>query len=496
MVRASRSAERIQVTREKAIEILREYVSTDAGTPVIDALATLAVEALNPRALRPDQVRASAYETLERNEAEREQVSAAENLKNEEELGGRASATPPLNQVSGAETKAEGEAPAPRGAGGVSISPGPAPEPGSACQKCGGSGQMRMTGSSFETDSSAEIGDSRWMRTCDCVRSTNPAPATDPSLRRHFADLDFVEGPRLNGPIWRMSDNVEGLMEKIRELTSQHENAINEVLRLRAELATAESTRNTSPAPAPGATLHPRVNLIRRDPDGKWKAIETDCGAMIVHAEAADIQTLVGVNDNAYALIGEQAIQIAAIKSEHQDAINEVLRLRGCLAKVKAERNEALNAFRTEQRKRNECIVELDIAERTRNAAQAEANRLLEENRKLRAEADKYKNLVGSMADYSLSCMAAHHRRWAEDAFGKNYTIQSTIAHARLELAEIEAAPNDKREWIDLLRLAIDGYWRSGGRSIVADFHEKQRICEQRRWVVPAPGAAPVRVEE
>ena len=43
--------------------------------------------------------------------------------------------------------------------------------------------------------------------------------------------------------------------------------------------------------------LDPRVNLISRQPGGKWRAIETDCGAMTLHAEADSLAELIAGPD-------------------------------------------------------------------------------------------------------------------------------------------------------------------------------------------------------
>lgn len=53
-------------------------------------------------------------------------------------------------------------------------------------------------------------------------------------------------------------------------------------------------------------------------------------------------------------------------------------------------------------------------------------------------------------------------RAWSERTFGPGPRTGGIIAHIRKELEEIEAAPRDAEEWIDVVILALDGAWRSG----------------------------------
>ena len=55
-------------------------------------------------------------------------------------------------------------------------------------------------------------------------------------------------------------------------------------------------------------------------------------------------------------------------------------------------------------------------------------------------------------------------RRFSERAFGPGPRPAGVIDHIRKELIEIEAAPDDLKEWIDVVTLALDGAWRAGHR--------------------------------
>lgn len=58
------------------------------------------------------------------------------------------------------------------------------------------------------------------------------------------------------------------------------------------------------------------------------------------------------------------------------------------------------------------------------------------------------------------------------------------VDHIRRELKEIEAAPTDLSEWVDVVILALDGAWRSGATpaQITAAIVAKQAKNEGRTW--------------
>ena len=73
---------------------------------------------------------------------------------------------------------------------------------------------------------------------------------------------------------------------------------------------------------------------------------------------------------------------------------------------------------------------------------------------------------------------------WSEKTFGPGDRTKGVIDHIRKELAEIEAAPGDLEEWIDVIILAFDGAWRSGASplQIVEALIAKQAKNEARTW--------------
>lgn len=75
-------------------------------------------------------------------------------------------------------------------------------------------------------------------------------------------------------------------------------------------------------------------------------------------------------------------------------------------------------------------------------------------------------------------------REFSEKTFGPGDRAKGVVAHIRKELTEIEAAPGDLTEWIDVAILALDGAWRSGADpdQIIAALVAKQTKNEARQW--------------
>jgi hypothetical protein len=85
------------------------------------------------------------------------------------------------------------------------------------------------------------------------------------------------------------------------------------------------------------------------------------------------------------------------------------------------------------------------------------------------------------------SGMLAHlgrQREWSARTFGPGSRTKGVVDHIRKELAEIEAAPLDLSEWIDVAILAFDGAWRAGynPNEIIDMLRTKQARNESRTW--------------
>ena len=76
------------------------------------------------------------------------------------------------------------------------------------------------------------------------------------------------------------------------------------------------------------------------------------------------------------------------------------------------------------------------------------------------------------------------HREWSEKTFGPGHRWKGVVDHIRKELIEVESAPDDVEEWIDIVILALDGAWRSGAtpEQVIAALVAKHEKNESRQW--------------
>lgn len=84
-------------------------------------------------------------------------------------------------------------------------------------------------------------------------------------------------------------------------------------------------------------------------------------------------------------------------------------------------------------------------------------------------------------------------RQWSRKTFGEGKRTLGILAHIRKELGEISAKPDDLEEWIDVVILALDGYWRHGGEpaDLMLHLQAKQDKNIARRWPAPGPEDEP-----
>ncbi|WP_255322074.1 dATP/dGTP pyrophosphohydrolase domain-containing protein [Pseudomonas aeruginosa] len=75
-------------------------------------------------------------------------------------------------------------------------------------------------------------------------------------------------------------------------------------------------------------------------------------------------------------------------------------------------------------------------------------------------------------------------REFSERTFGPGSRAAGVVDHIRKELREIEEAPGDLAEWIDVVILALDGAWRTGATpaQIIEALVAKQTKNEARSW--------------
>ena len=85
---------------------------------------------------------------------------------------------------------------------------------------------------------------------------------------------------------------------------------------------------------------------------------------------------------------------------------------------------------------------------------------------------------------FNLVAHLQRQLRWSLNTFGPGARTQGILDHIRKELGEIERAPLDLSEWIDVVILGFDGAWRAGYTpvQIVDALVEKQTKNESRIW--------------
>lgn len=79
---------------------------------------------------------------------------------------------------------------------------------------------------------------------------------------------------------------------------------------------------------------------------------------------------------------------------------------------------------------------------------------------------------------------------WSKRTFGEGQRTEGITKHIEKELAEIRRRPQNLIEWIDVVILALDGYWRHGGKpdAIMDYLQAKQNVNFARAWPPAADG--------
>ena len=73
---------------------------------------------------------------------------------------------------------------------------------------------------------------------------------------------------------------------------------------------------------------------------------------------------------------------------------------------------------------------------------------------------------------------------WSRETFGPALRTKGVLDHIRKELGEIEQEPHDLSEWVDVVILAMDGFWRHGGKAadLLPALLAKQKKNMARTW--------------
>lgn len=85
---------------------------------------------------------------------------------------------------------------------------------------------------------------------------------------------------------------------------------------------------------------------------------------------------------------------------------------------------------------------------------------------------------------FDLVAHVKRQRAFSRATFGPGARTKGVLDHIRKELVEIERAPSDLSEWVDVILLALDGAWRAGHEpgTIAAMIESKQSRNETREW--------------
>lgn len=87
-------------------------------------------------------------------------------------------------------------------------------------------------------------------------------------------------------------------------------------------------------------------------------------------------------------------------------------------------------------------------------------------------------------AEFDMHAFLRRQRAFSARTFGPGRLTARVCDHIRKELAEVEAAPDDLREWIDVILLGLDGAWRTGAtpEQITTALSAKLTTNEGRAW--------------
>lgn len=130
-----------------------------------------------------------------------------------------------------------------------------------------------------------------------------------------------------------------------------------------------------------------------------------------------------------------------------------------------------------------------DVKGRFRDGEWVTTSTIMEEQGALfrtRFSAYRVETWAGEAANENFDLVAhlEHQRQFSLKTFGPGARTKGVVDHIRKELSEIEAAPDDVEEWVDVIILAFDGAWRAGWepKDIVRAIVAKQAKNEQRNW--------------
>ena len=90
----------------------------------------------------------------------------------------------------------------------------------------------------------------------------------------------------------------------------------------------------------------------------------------------------------------------------------------------------------------------------------------------------------GAAMQEPIETYFARQIEWSRNTFGPGLRTGGIIDHIGKELKEVAADPHDLSEWVDLIILSMDGFWRHGGTAgdLLPRLLAKQRKNMARTW--------------
>lgn len=85
-----------------------------------------------------------------------------------------------------------------------------------------------------------------------------------------------------------------------------------------------------------------------------------------------------------------------------------------------------------------------------------------------------------------LTKILTQQKEWSSKTFGTSERTEGILKHIEKEIEEVRKDPYDLTEWVDIVILALDGYWRHGGHpgTIGPDIWSKQMKNMRRKYKV------------
>ena len=72
--------------------------------------------------------------------------------------------------------------------------------------------------------------------------------------------------------------------------------------------------------------------------------------------------------------------------------------------------------------------------------------------------------------------------KWSKETFGDSKRTEGILKHIIKECDEVRENPEDLEEWVDIMILAMDGYWRHGGSpKMLMNYLENKLWINQQR---------------